>query len=419
MKTIVLCGLFFSLTTGLIGQWSIQNVPGQDGSRIDDVFFVNDTVGWLAGGGSGKIFRTEDAGLTWTTAFTSNDYLRSIEFATPQLGFCGSLDNRFYKTTDGGATWVDIAQTISPVPEGICGISAPSADVIYGCGIWSNPAYVIKSSDGGNTWISIDLSAYALSLVDINFVDEDEGFVVGRANPTSDGGVILHTDDGGATWTVVHHTMVEQDYVWKVQSPDGINFFASIQSSPSSGNVRMLKSTDMGQTWQTIVVNNTFTYVQTVGFLTSLKGWTGGEFTLYRTEDGGATWQPELFGNSYNRFFRMNDYTAYLSGSAVYKFVDGDLGLGENDEYQEFHSIFVSPNPASSFLNVQVEFSSDTQSEINLISSTGKIVKPIYKGMSNQGKVEYKVDIEGISAQTLFLTVNTNEGLFYRTVIVE
>ncbi len=419
MKNVVLCCLFFLLTNGLIGQWTIQNVAGQNGARIDDVFFVNDTIGWLAGGGSGIIYKTEDAGLTWTPSLTSGDYLRSIEFATPQLGFCGSLDNRFYKTTDGGDNWVDIAQTISPVPEGICGISAPSSDVIYGCGIWSDPAYVIKSSDGGNSWISIDMSQYALSLVDIHFMTENEGFVVGRANPTTDGGVILHTNDGGATWTAVHNTMVDQDYIWKIQSPDGVNFFASIQSAPSSGNVRMLKSTDMGQTWETVIVNNTFTYVQTVGFLTPLKGWTGGENTLYKTEDGGATWQQDFVGNYYNRFFRLNDYTAYLSGTSVYKFVDGNLGIVENYPYQEFHSIFVSPNPASSFLNVKIDFASDTQSEINLIAADGKIVKQIYKEMSNQGHVEYNVSLNGIPAQTLFLTVNTNEGLFYRTVILE
>lgn len=421
MKKILFYSLFTFITNGASAQWSIQNVEFHNGSRIDDVFFVNDTVGWLAGGGSGVIYKTIDAGANWTMSFPSGDYLRCIEFATPELGFCGTLDNRFYKTTNGGVTWVDIASTISPVPEGICGLSAPSPEVIYGCGIWSNPAYVVKSTDGGENWMSIDMSEYALSLVDIHFMNDEEGFVVGRANPISDGGVILYTNDGGTTWTVIHKTLVEQDYVWKIQSPDGTNYFASVQSAPSSGNVRMLKSTDSGQTWETIIVSDTYTYVQTVGFLTSMKGWTGGEFTLYRTEDGGATWQQEFFGDSYNRFFKVNDYTAYLSGTTVYKFVDGDLGLMENKnkEYNEIHSIYVSPNPASSFFNIKIDFSYTTQSEINLISSEGKVIKPIFKGMSYKGLSEYTVSLEGIAPQTLFLTVNTNEGLYYRTVLVE
>ena len=418
MKTIIVFALFLFFAHGLSAQWTIQNIFNPNGDRMEDVFFVNDTLGWVAGGGSGKIFKTENAGATWTTSFITSDYLRSIEFATPQLGFCGSLDNRLYKTTDGGTTWTDVANTISPVPEGICGISAPTANVIYGCGVWSNPAYVIKSTDGGDTWTSIDMSAYALSLVDIYFVNENVGFVIGRANPIADGGVILHTTDGGITWNVLHKTMVPQDYVWKIQSPDGINYFASIQGDPSSGNVRMLKSVDAGQTWQTIVVNTTYSWVQTVGFLTSNKGWTGGEFTLYKTDDGGTNWQQEFVGNSYNRFFRINDYIAYLSGSSIYKFVDGDLGMIEKEDFKEFHAIEVSPNPASSYLNIQIDFSSTSQCELNLISTDGTIVKSIYKGMVDKGLEEYEVSLNGIASQTLFLTLQTNEGLYYRTIVV-
>jgi len=419
MKRTILLMFALILVSQIQAQWTIQNLDNPQGNRMEDVFFINDTLGWVAGGGTGKIFKTENAGLTWTTCFTSNDYLRSIEFATPLLGFCGSLDNRLYKTTDGGVTWVDVASTISPIPSGICGISAPSANVIYGCGVWSNPAYVIKSTDGGFTWTSIDMSAYALSLVDIYFVNENVGFVIGRANPITDGGVILHTTDGGATWNVMHKTLVPQDYVWKIQSPDGINYFASIQGDPSSGNVRMLKSDDAGQTWQTIVVNTSYSWVQTVGFLTPTKGWTGGEMTLYKTEDAGLTWQQEFIGSTYNRFFRLNDFTAYLSGTAIYKFVDGDLGQEGQKLYREPHAIKTFPNPASSYMKIEIDFKSASQCELNLVSNDGKILKTIFKGQVEKGVTEFDVLLKEISPQTLFLTLQTNEGLFYRPIIVQ
>src|SRR5690606_22414136 len=102
--------------------------------------------------GQGQVLKTMDAGQTWSPQLITDKYLRSIEFLNDQVGFCGSLDSSLYKTTDGGTTWVDIANTITPKPPGICGLSAPGQQVIYGCGAWFSPAYVIKSSDGGTTW---------------------------------------------------------------------------------------------------------------------------------------------------------------------------------------------------------------------------------------------------------------------------
>lgn len=44
------------------GTWTTLNIPPS--GRHDDVFFINDTVGWAAGGPAGTIRRTEDGGAT-------------------------------------------------------------------------------------------------------------------------------------------------------------------------------------------------------------------------------------------------------------------------------------------------------------------------------------------------------------------
>ncbi len=156
---IQLSSLFMFMTLSAFSQWTTLNIPSA--GRYDDVFFVNDSLGWAAGGNSGRIYKTTNGGTSWTMQYNTGDYLRSIEFVNPLVGFCGSLESSLFKTTDGGATWIDIASTISPVLAGVCGLSAPSENVIYGCGIWSEPAFVIKSVDGGTTWTSINLSQYA------------------------------------------------------------------------------------------------------------------------------------------------------------------------------------------------------------------------------------------------------------------
>jgi len=130
----------------LIGwaQWRVTAIP--IAHRYDDVFFINQNEGWTVNS-RGKVYKTTDGGEQWSFNFEADAYLRSIEFATPELGYIGSLSSTIYRTQDGGDTWVDISDNIpfditknglnyDHVP-GACGLSAPSPAVIYACGIWS------------------------------------------------------------------------------------------------------------------------------------------------------------------------------------------------------------------------------------------------------------------------------------------
>jgi len=412
--------LLLSLTAGTYAQaqqWDLMPLP--PAPRYDDVFFIDDNVGWLVGGDSGYIYKTVDAGLSWTPQihFNGQKYLRSIEFATPQLGFCGSLDSSFFKTTDGGLTWTDIAGSINPKPAGICGLSAPTANVIYGCGVWSAPGFVVKSTDGGNTWTRIDLSAYATNLVDIHFPDAQHGFVSGRANPLSDGGVILYTADGGTTWTVKHKTYVAQDYVWKMQTYNGKNFYASIEAGPAATHIRWLQSVDSGATWQTNHINGVNSYVQTIGFLDSLHGWTGGSF-LYATEDGGTTWNQVAVGSSFNRFFRVNNNTAFLTGKGLYKYYSGGVvGLSEALPYDEVHDLHVYPNPTYDRVEVVMYIHNKTYGRLQLFDAAGNPVRTLYDGPVQQGTLNFTASLAELPAGTYILVLKTNEGNIERRIM--
>jgi len=407
--------IFF--TTTCLGQWTTLNIP--NAGRYEDLFFINQTTGWAVS--PDKIFKTTDGGATWEHQYTPEwVYLRSVEFATPQLGFCGSLDSAFFKTTDGGTTWTNIAESISPVPPAICGLSIPSPNVIYGCGAFFSPAYVIKSTDGGNTWISIDMSEYAESLVDIHFVNENIGFVTGTANPISEGGIILYTMNGGATWTVRYKTEVPGDRIWKLQTPGGgWDFFASIEALPLIGSVRILKTSNGGWTWQSKTVDLVFRRMQAVGFINPLHGWTGGEGTLYETTDGGDHWNKVTpgIGSQYNRFFKLNDQTAFLTGESIYKYSSGTVSTTEETQpVSESNSLRVFPNPASDRFNVEVEIPRRTNCKLELFAPDGKLVRDIYGGPLEKGIYTYAVPIDNLPAQAYYLVLRTNEDFAYQVV---
>src|SRR3712207_2533904 len=99
-KTLLsFCFSLFVWSAWAQADWSLLTLPRSN--RYDDVFFVNDTMGWAANADR-RIYRTMDGGQTWTLQFTAPGYLRSIEFANTKLGFCGSLDSALFRTEDGG-----------------------------------------------------------------------------------------------------------------------------------------------------------------------------------------------------------------------------------------------------------------------------------------------------------------------------
>ena len=425
MSKSTLFSLLFIFSAGIAfaqeeGAWTVQNIP--DATRYDDVFFINKNIGWTAGGWNRTIHKTINGGETWTEAgLTGNTkYLRCIEFFDANIGLCGSLGSgpakgSLYRTTNGGDTWTDVAPNITPQPLGICGLAVAGPSTIYGVGIWSEPAFVIKSTDKGLTWEYINMSAYATSLIDVYFFDADHGFVTGSIDAER-GGVILYTADGGQTWVEKFRTNHLEDRIWKIQTPDQQNFFASIESY--TDETRMLRSSDAGQTWEMITVDPEYSYIQTIGFIDPLHGWTGGDETLYETVDGGDTWEKITLGSTYNRFFRVNNGLAYMTGRKVYKFTrDVVTGTKDPAPFDPVHHVSVSPNPTSGKAVARITFGNATMAHVYLYNTEGKTMRKIFDGSVNAGEKIMELDLTGQGSQAYLLIVKTNEGMISTKVL--
>ena len=134
-------------------------------SRIDDVFFLNESMGWTFC--NGVAYRTLDGGERWQSFPAPGMSMRSITFTTPSHGWIGSLNpmTPLWATVDSGKTWSTVPLP-DPKPQGVCGLWSVSPNVVYGCGRYSGPAVVIKTTDGGAHWGTLDMSALATTLVD-------------------------------------------------------------------------------------------------------------------------------------------------------------------------------------------------------------------------------------------------------------
>jgi photosystem II stability/assembly factor-like uncharacterized protein len=415
MKTIALFIVFKLLSLTTIAQSGLTTLDLPPGGRYDDIFFVNDSVGWTASG-NGKIYNTRDGGVTWQQQFATTHYLRSIEFATEKIGFCGSLDSTLYKTIDGGQTWTDITASIPTRPKGICGLCIPDPSTIYGVGKYSGGACVIRSTDGGNTWSYINMTAYAKGLVDVYFFNTNEGFVTGISD--TNGGVLLYTNDGGATWSYKYKTAVAGDYIWKIQTPDNVNFYASVAGMPFTNDSRYLHSADRGATWILITWAETFNYTQGIGFIDSQVGWIGGDQKLFKTIDGGKHWVEDIFqGPLFDRFCRINSKIAYLSGQQVYKYDALSIGNNGNTQPDNIHFLSVTPNPTRNTLKIQPVFKYATFAMLSIYDAGGSFIAQPLNRYVKGGSLTINYDLSAKAAGIYYVILRTNEGMIYKKVV--
>lgn len=411
MKKIV---LLFVLVTNFLSSQTWQpttnievNINNQ---RFDDVFFLNENLGWAANGYYAKVYKTIDGGVNWTiqtseSILGSDHYFRNIEFLDENIGFLGTLNQKFYKTTDGGTTW-NLVTNITPNPVAICGLDCVGTSTIYGCGAYFTPAFVIKSTDSGNTWQYIDMSAYADALVEISFSDENTGYALGNK---SNGGVILKTTNGGLTWTEILNSGTVGDYFWKFQileSNPNIMFSAVEAVTPNPG--RLAKSIDGGATWT--FTNAPESVVQAVGFLNENRGWMGGHTTgFYETLDGGLTWTNTGIGNNLNRIIFIGS-TAYASGTTIYKFTNNLSNIEFTDRERTPLKVIISPNPVTDKLNIEIDFLAEDHILIDLYDNNGKLVKKLIKDDINSiGIKKYTFDFPFPSG-TYFMDFHNNTG---------
>jgi photosystem II stability/assembly factor-like uncharacterized protein len=181
--------------------WNLVNVGSVNGQFVPDndgLFVLDRNNIWLATD-DGYIYKSEDAGESWTaqeSGIITTDEINCVVFADANVGFFAGNTNIIAKTSDGGQTWSAVT-----APADQAGINIISLE-------WSGRWWIgyettgelWYSEDEGTNWLqrTYDGGTSQVSIPKIDFITELHGFMV--TNTVAPVGTIYHTVDGGYTW---------------------------------------------------------------------------------------------------------------------------------------------------------------------------------------------------------------------------
>ncbi|MBC3935906.1 glycosyl hydrolase [Undibacterium sp. CY7W] len=165
-------------------------------ATLTSVHFIDTKNGWAAGHW-GAILKTGDAGETWQLLRSDTKVdqpLFSIYFKDARNGWAAGLWSLLLSTSDGGATWQSVSL---PVPAGESkadrNLFAIFSDQEGGLAITAERGTIVHSADGGSSWTYID-TGYKGSLW-AGTVLQDGTWMVGGLR-----GTMLRSADHGKTW---------------------------------------------------------------------------------------------------------------------------------------------------------------------------------------------------------------------------
>jgi photosystem II stability/assembly factor-like uncharacterized protein len=292
----------------------------------------------LAGSGTKGILKSDDSGRNFQpmnvlapkgaiSGISSNALV--LDPKNPDTLYLGS-SNGIYKSTDGAATWNQILTGIAITD---LALDQGQSDLVYASGVAGKNGKIIKTSDGGRTWMDIYTEPSKTTTVNTIAVSRMNSRIL-LAGLGS--GELIRSTDSGMTWQAVKEL---NDIVIKARFHEATEAYALTLTKGLN------KSTDLGSNWEPVAVGGvaregqrTQTNIRKfsgMDFDPKLKGvmFLSTEQGLLRTIDGGVSWslvylpvKDVTLRVSAVAIHPQNSNTIYLSiGSTVLKSVNGGI----------------------------------------------------------------------------------------------
>lgn len=250
--------------------WS-DNIPtGLPTDRCFSVFAV-DNEHILLGADASSIVGSDDGLVTFDERTNrTRQGIYGMAWVNRLHGYAVGPNGTFLRTVDGGESWEDKS----------FGDRFHVSVAVFGSGhLWIGANQrLFHSTDNGETFEeSLILTGHNIAFI--------KALSANEVIASSSGGTIIRTENAGMSWDTVYQGVASS--LLDIEFPDN-------QTGYVCGfNSALLKSTDRGASWFALTPPEPGRQLEDMYFIDAMTGWlVSSNFTdsLWRTEDGGATW---------------------------------------------------------------------------------------------------------------------------------
>jgi len=387
------------------GQW-IRQYPYTSGLGFYDIKFINKNTGWVCG--DGLILKTTNMGVNWVqqTHPATNKHLYCIHPVDSNIVYCVGVSETILKTTNGGDNWFALRNG----PVGL-GNSYKGTFFINSLTGWIGGyrLQIYKTTDGG---VSFDSTYMNMTIMDIHFKDSNTGIAVGG------GGIVYKTTNQGLNWIMTHDYYSGSGDFKKVSVIN--NQYCFVVESKS--NSRVFRSTNYGDTWDSIgyIVGADYSYA--CRFSSLQTGWAGitgnPSQELFKSTDGGATWNLQYINVSplgwIGPMHFYNDSIGWVAGgngTILFTSNSGTTFITQNENELPNHFILEQNYPNPFNIQTMISYSVPKRSHIQLkiYNVIGKEIKEIENGIKDEGNYSFVFDASGLSSGIYFYKLQAND----------
>ena len=241
------------------------------------------------------IYFSDNGGENWVRQGEGQDALQGIDLndvwaVDENTVWAVAQQNVILKTTDGGANWFRV-----PPPTKRTDATLSSISIIGKTDIWISGNVVYHSTDGGNNWTSIQSPVLTnKDLQGIHAISKNIVYVAGGRD-RGENGFIARTTDGGQTWDsiVPADDFNKNEWIGVTSSdPDNVVVYG--------GTSHYTYTTNGGQTWVNDSVPNTGggavggADINCLIMLDSQIWWGAFDYDgIFKTNNAGSTWNNQ------------------------------------------------------------------------------------------------------------------------------
>ncbi|MFA6457131.1 MAG: hypothetical protein WCW40_09955, partial [Bacteroidota bacterium] len=282
-----------------------ESFIGRNGGFVTTQFYngfanaANDStiaLGGLQDNGTVKF----EGGRSWNKVIGGDGGWCAVNAANPNVMYEEYVYLSIARSTDGGANWSGI---FAPDPSDSANFIAPfviapsNSQILY-----AGAEQVHKTTDGGNSWFATNggaaLNSASLSCLAVSYSSPDTVIAATgkRQNPLFE---IFTTTNGGTTWQKSLSSLPNR-YPTDVTF-DPTDSRIAYATFSGYGSPHVYKSMDAGKTWTNISANLPDLPMQSVCVDPAIPSdiYLGTDLGVYRTTNGGASWETWFDGMPY------------------------------------------------------------------------------------------------------------------------